>query len=247
MEGRILKDSMAVIKSRIKRFDREREDFQEIPPREEVIHIPLRNSQPLAHKELLYWYQKELMIGEKSLTQPFNFRLISGDKLALVGANGVGKSTCLKALKEALNERDDIQLGYMPQNYQEVLPANKTAIEWLSSTGDREELTAVMTALASADFTEEEMYLPCRSLSGGQQAKLFLLQFSLQRANVLLLDEPTRNFSPLSQEELRTIFQDFPGTLVCVSHDRHFIEAVYQEVYELTAFGLELHTKVKDS
>ena len=77
-----------------------------------------------------------------------------------------------------------------------------------------------------------------RELSGGQRAKVLLLKISMSNANVLVLDEPTRNFSPLSGPVIRSLLSDFPGTIISVSHDRKYIQQVCDKVYELRKDGL---------
>ena len=103
----------------------------------------------------------------------------------------------------------------------------------------------VRTYLGSMKYTSDEMFHPIRELSGGQKAKLFLLKISLTEANVLILDEPTRNFSPLSGPEVRKILKQFPGTIISVSHDRKYISEVCDKVYRMTAEGLTLLEKTQ--
>ena len=126
----------------------------------------------------------------------------------------------------------------MPQNYEEELPFDLTPVEYLASSGAKDEITMVRTFLGSMKYTSDEMFHPVRELSGGQKAKLFLLKMSLTEANVLILDEPTRNFSPLSGPEVRGILRRFPGTIISVSHDRKYISEVCNKIYEMTAEGL---------
>ena len=92
--------------------------------------------------------------------------------------------------------------------------------------------------LASMRFTNEEMNGPIRSLSGGQRAKLLFLDMVLRKADVLLLDEPTRNFSPLSAPVVREALRSFRGAIISVSHDRKYLSEVCDTVYELTPSGL---------
>lgn len=127
----------------------------------------------------------------------------------------------------------------MPQNYEELLPARVNAIRYLSETGEKEEQTRLRTYLGALKFTEDEMLHPLDELSGGQRAKVLLLKLSLSGANVLILDEPTRNFSPLSGPVIRTILREFPGAIISVSHDRKYIDEVCTKIYELTADGLK--------
>ncbi|COO11938.1 uracil permease [Streptococcus pneumoniae] len=94
--------------------------------------------------------------------------------------------------------------------------------------------------LASLNFSYPEMQHQIRSLSGGQQGKLLLLDLVLRKPNFLLLDEPTRNFSPTSQPQIRKLFATYPGGLITVSHDRRFLKEVCSIIYRMTEHGLEL-------
>ena len=91
-------------------------------------------------------------------------------------------------------------------------------------------------------FTPEEMEHPAAALSGGQKAKLMFLMMAQRRPDVLLLDEPTRNLSPLSGPVVRALFADYPGCIVAVSHDRLFARAVFTRALELTPAGLHEST-----
>ncbi|WP_318753258.1 ATP-binding cassette domain-containing protein [Globicatella sp. PHS-GS-PNBC-21-1553] len=127
----------------------------------------------------------------------------------------------------------------MPQDYSQVLPYDKTPIEFLKRSDEKDEITLVTTFLGSIRFTYDEMHHTIGELSGGQKAKLLLLKMDLDQVNVLIVDEPTRNFSPLSQREVRQIFQNFEGCLIVVSHDRLFNQEVCHRRYRLTHTSLE--------
>jgi ATPase subunit of ABC transporter with duplicated ATPase domains len=111
--------------------------------------------------------------------------------------------------------------------------------EFLAPDGDKESVTKARIYLGSMKYTTDEMSHPVSDLSGGQRAKLLLLKAILDRSNVLLLDEPTRNFSPLSCPAVRKLLSEFPGCILAVSHDRKFIEEVTPTLYTLTATGLQ--------
>ena len=128
----------------------------------------------------------------------------------------------------------------MPQDYQETLQLALSPVEFLSQTGHKEELQKIQSFLASLNFSYPEMHQQIHSLSGGQQGKLLLLNLVLRKPNFLLLDEPTRNFSPTSQPEIRKLFATYPGGLVTVSHDRRFLKEVCTSIYSLTEHGLEV-------
>jgi len=104
--------------------------------------------------------------------------------------------------------------------------------------GDKAVRTRIRTYLGALKYTAEEMDHPIGSLSGGQKAKILLLKMSLSAANVLLLDEPTRNFSPLSGPVIRKMIASFPGAVISISHDRKYIKEVCTKTYQLTETGL---------
>ena len=127
----------------------------------------------------------------------------------------------------------------MPQNYEELLELSMSPVEYLAETGDKEEETRIRTYLGSLKYTPEEMDHAISELSGGQKAKILLLKMSFSGANVLILDEPTRNFSPLSNPVIREILSEYQGAIISISHDRKYIRQVCDIVYELTEEGLQ--------
>ena len=162
------------------------------------------------------------------------------EKVCIIGKNGAGKTTLLKHIAAELLARQDIRAAYMPQNYEELLNLDETPVDYLSESGDKEEITKIRTWLGSMKYTADEMSHPVRELSGGQKAKIFLLKMNLSGGNVLILDEPTRNFSPLSNPIIRQVLSDFGGAIISISHDRKYIGEVCETVYELTEEGLHL-------
>ncbi len=126
----------------------------------------------------------------------------------------------------------------MPQNYEELLDTEDTPVGFLARTGDGEERTRIGQYLGSLRYTPEEMARPVSRLSGGQKAKLLFLKMVLDGSNVLILDEPTRNFSPLSNPVIRDVLRRFGGAVISVSHARKYIREVCDRVYQLDEHGL---------
>lgn len=127
----------------------------------------------------------------------------------------------------------------MPQIYPDSLNEVDSPIDFLTSTREGIEREKILTHLASLQFTRNEVQHSISQLSGGQKAKLLLLKMVLDQANVLLLDEPTRNFSPTSQPQVRKLFTDYNGAIITVSHDRTFLKEVCQKIYRLTETGID--------
>ena len=237
-----LKDKMHTIKSMGKRFQREDENMTDMPEQETAIYFKLGGQEASipAGKTIIEYELPQLKIGERVLAKDIFLRVRGAEKICIVGPNGAGKTTLMKKIAEELLNRSDIHAEYMPQNYEELLDLDMNPVDFLDESGDKEERTRIRTYLGSLKYTTGEMEHPIRELSGGQKAKVFLLKLSLSKANVLILDEPTRNFSPLSGPVIRKMVREFPGAVLSISHDRKYIGEVCDKVYELTADGLKL-------
>ena len=237
--GRLLAKKMRNVKSVGRRLERQAEDMLEIPIQEDAILVKLPCPHPLpASKWLVNEPDYVVRLEGRALTQPLTLEWRGQEKIGLVGPNGVGKSTLLKQVRDWLTDRPGLRLGYMPQDYRQVLPQDQTPLDFLQESGSQEEKTKLMTYLGSLRFDPDEMRHPISQLSGGQQAKLLLLKLNLMEVNVLLLDEPSRNFSPLSQAEVRQIFRDFPGAILAVSHDQVFLDQVCDRRLALQPAGI---------
>jgi ATPase subunit of ABC transporter with duplicated ATPase domains len=241
--GKNLKDKMHTVKAMGKRFAKEDENMTKMPEKEEAIFFKLGKEDAVmpAGKTVIEYSLDELRTPDDSkvLAKDIFLRVRGPEKICIVGTNGAGKTTLLKKVAKELLARSDIKAQYMPQNYEELLDLDVTPVEFLDDTGDKAVRTRIRTYLGSLKYTADEMDHPIRELSGGQKAKVLLLKMSLSDANVLILDEPTRNFSPLSGPVIRKMIASFPGAVISISHDRKYIEEVCNRTYRLTEKGLE--------
>ena len=237
--GYLMKKKMRAVKAQERRFQKEAEEFTELPDTEDAIFVRLGEQMPMpAGKRVLEYRNAELSAGGRVLARDVSLDVRGPERVCIVGRNGAGKSTLLKEIAEELLKRQDLHTGYMPQNYEELLDLSRTPVEFLADTGNKQERDRIGTYLGSMKYTADEMGRPIRELSGGQKAKLLLLKLSMQKCDVLVLDEPTRNFSPLSAPVIRGILKDFTGSIISVSHDRKYIQEVCTAVYELDETGL---------
>ena len=238
--GRLLAKKMKTVLSQEKRYERAAQAMTQKPLEEEEIRLFFSDIQPLPTSKVLIQLEKNLSIGERILVQELQLTVRGQEKIGIIGPNGIGKSTLLAKFQQLLNAKSEISLGFMPQDYHKKLQLDLSPLAYLRKTGEKEELQKIQSHLASLNFSYPEMQHQIRSLSGGQQGKLLLLDLVLRKPNFLLLDEPTRNFSPTSQPEIRKLFATYPGGLITVSHDRRFLKEVCSIIYRLTEHGLEV-------
>lgn len=237
--GRIVAKKMANIISLEKRYNNE--ETTEVPDVEEAINIIIDNSLKLPQKkEVLNLSLKELKAGEKVLAKNVRLQVIGPEKIAIIGNNGSGKSTLIKQIVPILKGTIGISVGYFSQNYYEILNYNATAADEIQTIGFEYN---PRTLLGSLKFTAEEMDKKISELSEGQKAKIALIKIVTSKNNVLVLDEPTRNLSPLSNPVIRKMLKGFNGAIITVSHDRKFISEICDKVYKLNSDGLTLCCK----
>lgn len=189
----------------------------------------------LTVNQLTLTHRKDLTV----LVDSLSFTLNDGERLALIGEEGNGKSTTLLHLiRNTLEKRSDLRVFYMPQDAGDLLDFSLSPVELLSPSGKKEERSRAGILLGSMKFTADEMNHPSAGLSGGQKAKLIFLMMAQSGANVLLLDEPTRNLSPLSGPVIRELLAEYPGCIITVSHDRRLIQEVCTRTVTLTPEGV---------
>lgn len=242
-KGRLLKKKMHAVKSMERRFAREDETMAAMPEEESSLFFKLgdKDAGIPAGKTVLEYSLEKLYTPDHETVLAENIHLIlrGAKKLCIIGTNGAGKTTLLRLIAKELLSRTDIHAEYMPQNYEELLTGTMTPLDFLNPVGDKETRTKIRTYLGALKYTADEMSHPISQLSGGQKAKIFLLKMSLSHADVLILDEPTRNFSPLSGPVIRQMLREFPGAIISISHDRKYMEEVCDHICRLTRQGLE--------
>lgn len=234
--AKVLKKKMHALKSQERKMDNTL--LTEIPDVEESINFFFENGDIPKHKNIISLNIEQLKVYDKILAKNIKLDVIGNTHLCIIGKNGVGKSTLIKIIYNELKDRTDIKVGYMPQDYDDILNNYEYVLDFVLSHGNKEEITQARMILGNMKFTKEEMTGKIKDLSNGTKAKLFLVKLVLEKCNVLILDEPTRNVSPLSNPVIRKVLSEYNGTIISVSHDRKYINEVINNLYVLTENGL---------
>lgn len=234
--AQLLKKKMHSLKSQEKKLDNM--ELTDIPDIEDSINFFFENIEIPKTKNIIDIDIKQLTISNKMLAKNIKLDIIGNTHICIIGKNGVGKSTLIKIIYEKLKDRTDIKVGYMPQTYDDVLNNYEYVLDFISPNGIKDEITKARIFLGNMKFTKEEMTSKIKNLSNGTKAKLFLVKLVLDECDVLVLDEPTRNVSPLSNPVIRKALKEYNGTIISVSHDRKYINEVIDSIYILTENGL---------
>ena len=183
---------------------------------------------------------------EKRIFGGVNLTIERGNKVAFVGRNGEGKSTLVKCIMKELEHEGSLQLGhnvqigYFAQNQASLLDENLTVFQTIDDVAKGEIRNKIRDLLGAFMFGGEASSKKVKVLSGGERTRLALMKLLLEPVNLLILDEPTNHLDLKTKDILKQALQDFDGTLICVSHDRDFLDGLVTKVYE---FG---HGRVRE-
>jgi ATP-binding cassette subfamily F protein 3 len=184
--------------------------------------------------------------GDKQIFSKVSLTIERGDKVAFVGRNGEGKSTLVKCIMGELQHEGtltlghNVQIGYFAQNQASLLDENLTVFQTIDDVAKGDIRNKIRDLLGAFMFGGEASTKKVKVLSGGERTRLALLKLLLEPVNLLILDEPTNHLDLKTKDVLKQALQDFDGTLICVSHDRDFLDGLATKVYE---FG---HGKVRE-
>ncbi len=236
----------AQAKGRLRRLERLKRDGLIARPRQRhQIHLNLRANLRSGDKVLM---TRDLVVGyrrDRPLVTVPDITLYRGEVAALIGPNGVGKTTLLKTLLREIPPLAGsawlgaaVQPGYFAQAHEGLKPDNSVLDELL--TVRSLPLSEARNYLAAFLFTGDDVFRPVSTLSGGERGRLALAKLALAGANFLLLDEPTNHLDIESQEILQDVLAQYEGTILLVSHDRYLIDALATQVWDLQPEGMTL-------
>ncbi|MGZ5211255.1 MAG: ABC-F family ATP-binding cassette domain-containing protein, partial [Kaistella sp.] len=177
--------------------------------------------------------------GKKQVFDKVDFFVERGDRIALLGQNGQGKTTLAKILSGEIKDYSgewnlghNVNIGYFAQNQEEVLTPNKTVLEEAEDAATEETRPRVRDLLGSFLFQGEDVQKKTKVLSGGERNRLALCKLLLRPFNTLIMDEPTNHLDIQSKEIIKIALQKFEGTLIVISHDREFLQGLSDKIFE---------------
>lgn len=185
--------------------------------------------------------------GDNLLFKEVNITVGRGEKIALLGANGMGKSTLLKRILNKVDGEGTVNYGhnaevtYFAQDQAENLDPTKTIYEIVDETAEGEIRKDLRSILGAFLFTGEDADKKVGVLSGGERTRLALCQLLLSPSNVLILDEPTNHLDIQSKEVLKSALKNYEGTFIVVSHDREFLDGLTNRIWDIEDKGLKIH------
>lgn len=185
-----------------------------------------------------------MCFGNHKVLDQVSFDVQKGEKIAIVGANGIGKSTLLEIITMNLDAdagkcefKESVEVAYFPQYFERELDRDKTVLNCLSSKHPDVTEQTIRSTLGSMLFDSDEMTKKVGQLSGGEKARLVFASVMLKKQNFLILDEPTNHLDLESSEALMEALIKYPGTLLMVSHNRYFISKIATRIIELKSDG----------
>ncbi len=208
--------------------------------------IDLKSGMP-SGKDVLVAKELRKSYGEKNVFEHVSFEIYRGDRIGLIGPNGVGKTTLFKVLlNQLLPDSGELTWGHhiIPGYYDQemnTLNLDHTVLEEIHNDNPKLTLTEVRSLLGAFLFSGDDIDKIISQLSGGERGRVALLKLMLSTSNLLFLDEPTNHLDIYSKETLEEALTNYDGTMMTISHDRYFLNKVCTKIYELSKDGIQVY------
>jgi len=229
--------------SRAKQIDKI--DIQEIRPSSRVSpYIKFTSKTPLG-KQVITLDGIDKAFGDNKVLHNLRFSIAQNEKVAIIGRNGIGKTTLLNIMLGVLSpDKGEVFWGqsaqptYFTQDHQDSIPKDTSLFDWLRSFDDTADQQTIRSILGRMLFSKDEVFKSTEVLSGGETARLMLSKMLLLQGNVLVLDEPTNHLDLETIDSLSKALLEFNGSVIVVSHARQLVADVATRIIELTPTGI---------
>ena len=232
----------AQVQSRVKKLDKI--ERVEPPKRRQTVAFEFLPA-PRSGEDVVSLKNVHKGYGSRTIYQGLDFMIRRKERWCVMGVNGAGKSTLLK-LVAGSTEPDDgtvavggsVKMGYFAQHAMDLLDGERTVFQWLENSFPQAGQGSLRALAGCFGFSGDDVEKKCRVLSGGEKARLVMAQMLFDPPNFLVLDEPTNHLDLATKEMLINALSEFEGTMLFVSHDRHFLAALSNRLLELTPEGI---------
>jgi ATPase subunit of ABC transporter with duplicated ATPase domains len=260
---------IADLKAFVSRFSANASKSKQATSRaKQIDKIQLAEVKPSSRKSPFIRFDQDkklhrLALEVKGLSKHFDEELFSGldltvevgERIAIIGPNGIGKSTLLKCLVGDLEPTagsvkwsENSNIGYYAQDHAADFEEDKTLFDWMDYWGkETDDEQIIRGTLGRLLFSSNDIDKSVKIISGGEQGRMLFGKIMLQRPNIMLMDEPTNHMDMESIEALNLALENYPGTLIFVSHDREFVSSLATRIIELTPTGInDIHGNYED-
>jgi ATPase subunit of ABC transporter with duplicated ATPase domains len=235
----------AQVQSRVKKLDKI--DRVEPPRRRQTVMFEFQPA-PRSGEDVVSLKGVHKRYGSRTIYEGLDFKIRRKERWCVMGVNGAGKSTLLKLITGAteadagsVNVGASVKLGYFAQHAMELLDGEQTVFQWLESSFPQAGQGSLRALAGCFGFSGDDVEKRCRVLSGGEKARLVMAHMLYDPPNFLVLDEPTNHLDMATKQMLIEALKDYEGTMLFVSHDRHFLAALSNRVLELTEDGVHTY------
>ncbi|WP_414039574.1 ABC-F family ATPase [Acidithiobacillus sp. M4-SHS-6] len=256
------KEKMAELQSFVSRFSANASKAKQATSRARQLEkIQLEEIKPSSRQNPYLVFQQERKLyryaldakdlsksfGELRLFHKLRLHIEAGERIAIIGANGLGKTTLLRCLVDEIKAdagiikwAENVKIGYFAQDYASEFTQDMTLFDWMCQwRSEKDDDQVIRGVLGRLLFGQDQVNRSVKVLSGGEKGRMLFGKLTLQKPNVLILDEPTNHLDMESIESLNNALEKFDGTLIFVSHDREFVSSLATRIIEFTSHGIE--------
>ena len=225
-------------------------ELDDIKPSSRVSPYIIFNQSKELFRNILEVQNLSKSFGDEKVFMDINLMIETGQRVAIIGQNGIGKTTLLRTLFGDIDSdsgktkwSENANIGYYAQDHSEEFEKDMSVLDWMTQfKNEKDDIQMMRSVLGKMLFGKEDVKKSVKSLSGGEKGRMIFGRLMLQKPNILLMDEPTNHLDMESIEALNLALDNYKGTLIFVSHDREFVSSLSTKVIELKEDGAHYYS-----